>query len=296
MNLLLLTVFSLLTSSLWAASCCVSNTSIPNLMILPSDWQQTFSVSQSRVIGDVDDKGKSTFRNKDNKEITQAARMDLAYGWNFRYQTGVSVKYQNKSREFAGNEDQDSGWSDVGLSHAFAPKMFDRLWVFQTVNIPTAKSVYDAQSSMAVDAQGSGTYFTGLGFFKINNYKQGDLTFGSEVHRSFGRTIKAGGSETSLDSFWGGSASFGGGWVPWKSKARLGFVMTPRMEGPKTGQHNGDEIKGKQSLVWDSVVNATYSFDSQYAAGISYLDQTLVGPVSNTLLVRSFSFLFQSRF
>jgi hypothetical protein len=296
MRLSFLIACSFATSCAWSSSCCVSNTSIPNLMILPSDWQQTFSVSQTRVIGDVDDKGRSTFRNQDNKEMTQAARMDLAYGWNFRYQTGVSVKYQNKNREFAGQEDQDSGWSDVGLSQAYAPKMFDRLWIFHTVNLPTANSVYNSRSSMAVDAQGSGTYFTGLGFFKIHNYKNGDLTFGGEAHRSFGRTFRSGEDETSLDPFWGGSLSIGGGWVPWKSKGRLGIILTPRMEGPKTGTHNDDDIKGKQSLVWDSVINGTYSFNAQYAAGVSYLDQTLVGPVSNTLLVRSFSFLFQSRF
>jgi hypothetical protein len=296
MKLILLIIFSFLSWESFGASCCVSNTSIPNLMILPAKWQQTFSFSQARVIGDVDDKGRSTFRSKDNKETTSAARLDLAYGWSFRYQSGVSLKYQNKSRQFDDSQASNSGWSDVGLSHAYAPRMFDRLWIFQTVNIPTATSVYDAKSSLAVDAQGSGTYFTGLGFFKINNQKVGDLTFGGEAHRSFGRDIHTAQNDTHLNPYWGGSLSFGGGYVPWKSKMRLGTNFTPRLEGPKTGTNNGNDIKGKQSLVWDSVINATYSFDAQYAAGISYLDQTLVGPVSNTILTRSLSFLFQSRF
>src|SRR5687767_10802688 len=87
-------IFSLLTYSSWSSTCCVSNTGLPNLIYQGSRWQQTFSVSQGKVIGDVDQKGSSTFRNDENKDEVQFARLDLAYAWTQRYQTNLGLKYQ----------------------------------------------------------------------------------------------------------------------------------------------------------------------------------------------------------
>src|SRR4051794_1548837 len=107
-----LLLFSFLSSRAFSASCCVANTSVPSLMILPSTWQQTFSLASTRVIGDVDPKGNSTFRNDRNKDSTQIAKMDLSYRWFESYQTGISFKYQNKQRELNNSQASDSGWSD----------------------------------------------------------------------------------------------------------------------------------------------------------------------------------------
>lgn len=297
MKLFLIFIFSLSSFSSWGASCCVSNTSVPNLIILPAQWQQTFMMGQTSVIGDVDAAGRSVFRDQNrNKESTQFARLDLGYSWTFRYQSGVSLRYQAKSREFNGTEANNTGWSDVGLSHAYMPKMFDRVWFYQTLNIPTAKSVYDSQSSLAVDSQGTGTYLSSVGVFKIHNYKMGDLTMGSELHRSFGRRFNSDGTEIDVRGAWGGSVSVGAGYVPWKSKSRLGMNLTPRLEGPKTVIRGENRANGKQSMVWDAVINYTYSINLEYAVGLNYVDQTLLGPASNTLLNRTVSFVFQSRY
>jgi hypothetical protein len=297
MRLWLLLIFSLSSFSLWGASCCVSNTSVPNLIILPAKWQQTFMLAQTTVIGDVDARGKSIFRDQSkNKEATQFGRLDLSYSWTFRYQTGISLRYQSKVREFNGTEAKNAGWSDIGLSHAYMPKMFDRVWIYQTLNLPTAKSVYNSQSSLAVDAQGTGTYLTSVGIFKIHNYRTGDFTFGSEVHRSFPRKFNSEGNELDVRGAWGGSVSLGAGYVPWKSKSRFGVNITPRVEGPKTVVNNQSRVSGKQSMVWDTVINYTYSINLEYALGLTYLDQTILGPASNTLLNRTFGFVFQSRY
>src|SRR5437762_1247992 len=118
MKLLFLLLFSLLTEKAYGASCCAANTSVPNLMIMPSTWQQTFTVGNSRVIGDVNPKGQSTFRRTNNKEQTTLARADLAYQWTDLYQTGLSVKYQNKERQVDNDEAKNSGWSDLNFFHA----------------------------------------------------------------------------------------------------------------------------------------------------------------------------------
>src|SRR5690606_40906243 len=103
MKLLSIFLSSLITFEVYGASCCVSNTSVSNLMILPASWQETLTLSHSKVIGDVNDKGSSTFRRKENKDTTNLAKLDLAYSWTPQYQSGISVKYQNKSRDFDGN-------------------------------------------------------------------------------------------------------------------------------------------------------------------------------------------------
>lgn len=264
-------------------------------MIIPADWQETFTLSQSKVIGDVNDKGSSTFRKSSNKEILNLARLDLAYSWTPRYQSGVSIKYQNKSRAFNGSEANDSGWNDIGLSHAYKPKSLDRFWIFQTLNIPTATSVYDSNSSFAVDAHGTGTYLSSVGIFGISNYKEWDVLYSTEIHHSFARSISANNSETEIDGYWGSSVTAGAGYIPWRSKARYGVALTPRLEGSKNISVNGQRSQSKESLVWDTSLNFTYTLGASYALGLNYTDQTFFGPAKNTLLNRTLSFQFQSR-
>lgn len=295
MKLLFLFLSSFIAGEVFASSCCVSNTSVSNLMILPSKWQQTFSVAQNRIIGDVNDKGKSTFRDSDNRDVTNTARLDLAYGWTGKYQSGVSLKYQNRTRELSGDSSSDSGWSDVGLSHAYKLPVYDRLWAFQTLNIPTASSIYDSKSQFKVDAMGTGTYQTSAGVFGIHAEKVWDLVYSSEIHHSFARTIRAQGNTTEVGSFWGGSLTLGAGYVPFRSKIRYGVSVSPRYEEAKNVVVNGTKSDGQRSLLWDSGVNLSYTYDANYAFGASYVDQTLAGPARNTLLGRTLSVQLQSK-
>lgn len=295
MKLLFLFLFSLLSIEAFAASCCVSNTSVSNLMILPSKWQETFTVSQFRVIGDVNEFGTSTFRRGNNRDWTNLARLDLAYGWNFRHQTGVSLKYSQKTRMLNGTESKDSGWNDIGLSHAYRLPQYERVWFFQNLNIPTARSAYDSRLNAAVDARGTGTWLASSGLFGIHNFKNGDLIIGPEIHHSFSRTFNGINGETRVGNSWGSSLTMGAGYIPWKSRSRFGIALTPRYEATKEVRLNGNSIKGKESLVWDSSANYTYSWSAEFAVGINYTDQTLVGPVRNTLLNRAVSIAFQTK-
>jgi hypothetical protein len=295
MKLLLLFLSSFFSYSVFSASCCVSNTSVSNLMLMPADWQQTFTVSQARVIGDVNEKGRSTFRRNSNKDVINLAKLDLAYGWSNRYQTGIAIKYQNRQRALSGSESNDSGWNDIGLSHAFKPKIMDRFWLFQTLNIPTATSVYDSRSTMAVDARGTGTYLSSIGFFGISNLKEWDFIYSSEVHHSFKRAFTSEQTRMEVGSFWGTSATGGVGYIPWRSKARYGVAITPRLEGAKDLVIDNQKTPGRESFVWDTSVNFSYTLSAAHAFGINYTDQTILGPVKNTLLNRSVSFQFQAR-
>jgi len=295
MKLLFLFLSSFFTSSLFAASCCVSNTSVSNLMIMPADWQQTFTVSQARVIGDVNAKGRSTFRNNNNRDVMTLAKLDLAYGWTPKYQSGVSLKYQNRDRDLNGTQSNDSGWNDIGLSQAYQPNTLNRFWIFNTINIPTATSVYDSRTSMGVDARGTGTYLTSLGIFGIHNIKEWDFVYSSEAHHSFQRSFENNNTNTRVGGFWGTSVTGGVGYIPWKSKARYGLALSPRFEGPKTVTIDNQKNTGKESLVWDTSINFSYTINAYYAFGVNYTDQTIFGPVRNTMLNRALSFQFQSR-
>lgn len=296
MNQLFLFLFSLLAvTDSFASSCCVSNTSISNLMILPSKWQQSFSLSQTRIIGDVNEKGSSTFRRSTNKDQTNLARVDLSYGWSERYQSGVSVKYQDRTRKFYGESSDSAGWSDVGLSHAWKMFPHQRLWAFQTLNIPTARSAYDSNTDFSVDARGTGTYQTSLGAFGIINLREWDFLYSAEVHRSFARTIRNRETTTEVGAFWGTSASGGVGYIPWRSKGRYGISLSPRLEGSKSVTVNKSRSPGASSLVWDSSLNYSYTINAQYSLGLNYIDQTILGPAKNTLLGRTVSFVFQTK-
>jgi hypothetical protein len=295
MKLSFLFLFSFLTQQLWAASCCVSNTSISNLMLFPSKWQQTMTFSQGHVVGDVDEDGSSTFRRSNNRDVTNLVKLDLAYGWTTRYQTGFSARYQSRKRDFQGEDSSSSGWNDLGFSHAYKLPTDEKIWIFQTLNVPTARSVYNSTSTFAVDARGTGTYQTSLGFFGLKNFRKWDFLYSYELHRSFERDFYSNGADTTVGSFWGTSLTLGTGYVAWRSKARYGLALTPRYEGAKVVTIDGRKTQGAESLVWDSSVNFSYSFTPHHALGFNYTDQTFVGPARNSLLSRFVMFQWQNK-
>lgn len=296
MKLFFLLVSSLLSLDSLASSCCVANISVPNLMIMPTQWQQTFTMASARVIGDVNTKGHSTFRRNNNKETTNLAKIDLAYSWTQKYQNGISLKYQNKKRSFSSSQANDTGWSDLGLFQAYQPIRYQRTFIFNTINVPTSSSIYDSIEKYSVDAHGTGTYQAGMGLFHVENFRSWDFIVSSEVHHSFARTFSSSENKKEIGSFWGTSLSVGAGYIPWRSKIRYGYNLIPRLEGQKLVKIEEDKTMSKQSLVWDSVLNVTYTINSNYAVGMNYLDQTWFGPARNTLLNRSLSVLFQTHF
>jgi hypothetical protein len=247
------------------------------------------------VIGDVDTKRQSVFRNSKNKDTLTAMRMDLSYSWTSRYQTGISLKYQNRDRAFNGDTANNSGWSDVAISQAFQAPNWRRLWYFQSLNIPTANSNYNSQEKLAIDAHGTGTYQLSMGVFSVSNFKEWDVLLGPEVHYSFARNFERGGDRVAVSGAAGTGVLVGAGYIPWRSKMRYGVSLNPKYEGPKTVRINDEPTKSESSLVWDSSINLTYTLSAEYSIGATYLDQTLFGPVQNTILVRSVSALFQAR-
>lgn len=263
-------------------------------MTLPARWQQTTTLATSRIIGDTDSKGHSVFRNKSNKESTTFGRVDISYGWKSKFQSGVGARYQQKSRETDGADAKDSGWSDVALFNAWQPSLYSRTWIFQTLNVPTAKSNYESQQAFGVDAHGAGTWQAGVGAVHIKNGVNWDALVSGEVHHAFGRNFKREDSKYEVGGFWGGSVTLGAGWIPWRSKWRNGVSLTPRLEGAKDVKLDGIAQNGRESLVWDTGLNSTYSLDANYALGLAYVDQTVFGPAKNTMLARSIAFLFQA--
>lgn len=263
-------------------------------MMMPSKWQQTFTFASSRVIGDVDTKGKSIFRNSSNKDTTNFARMDLSYQWKDSYQTGIGAKFQQRNRETESSDNHNSGWSDVALFQAWRPSLYYRSWIFQTLNVPTAKSVYDSEKTNSIDAHGTGTWQAGLGGLHVENGRNWDMITSAELHHSFARGFERSDVDLEVGSFWGGSVTVGGGWIPWKSKWRYGLNLTPRFEGAKEVRAGNEKSISRQSLVWDTNLNTTYTMSAHYSLGLSYIDQTIFGPASNTILSRSIAVLFQS--
>jgi hypothetical protein len=294
-SLFLYSILFIHSDDVFAASCCVSNTNVSNLMLLPSKWQETLTVSQGRVIGDVNEKGASTFRRSSNRDVTTLGRLDLAYGWTGRYQSGVSFKYLGRTRELNGESSNSSGWSDLGLTQGYQIFPLKRLWLFHSVNIPTARSIYDSSESFSVDARGTGTYQTSFGVFGISNRKEWDFLYSYEVHRSLEKKFDDRQTQTRVSGFWGTSFTGGAGYIPWRSKARYGVNLAPRYEGPKDVTINGKRTAGKSSLVWDSTLNFSYTLSASHAFGLSYTDQTIFGPVRNSLLSRIIGFQWQTK-
>lgn len=274
-----------------AASCCVSNTSLPQLMTLPSRYQISSTLGLSRVQGDVDTKGQSTFRKDSNKDQSQTMRLDLSKMWK-SWQGGISLSMVNRQRELDSQSNSAQGLSDIQLYMAKEEWWkVTKIFPFIKQNIPIANSLYNAKSALAVDAFGLGVYQTSIGAALIRNYKVWDHNFTTEIHQNWARTT----GDTHVSAAAGGSMLLGAGYVPWKSRVRLGFSFGPRLESAKQIVTQGSTTHSQKSLVWDSVLSLGYQIEADQNIALNYADQTFFGPARNTTLTRAVTFLYQYR-
>lgn len=113
----------------------------------------------------------------------------------------------------------------------------------------------------------------------LKTWGEWDSSFRLAVNKSLDRTFTAAdGSEINVKPGYDLNTALGFGWTPGLGNWRLGLMLNPVYSSPTN--------IGKYKLVWNSSVDASYLIARRYLVGLTYNDQTLMGPAKNTTLER----------
>lgn len=278
-----------------AASCCGGGFAFPALILGDDSTQFTSTFSQGQISDDVLENGKWLKRDDDNQ--SQTLKLDAATLISDHWQVGLSIPVIQ--RQQSGERSAGLGDIAVNLGHESFPETSYSPWKpkglsFLQLTLPTSPSVYDFQTSQAVDSRGRGFYSIGAGLALLKNWITYDANLQTEVHHSFSREFSASnGQDVTVKPGWGGSVSFGAGWN--RGDYRLGSSVGINLEEAIRSEGAGTSSAGAAQRYYPWSVQGSYMVNVESAVTVSYLDQSLLGDPNNTSLSRSFNISYQKR-
>lgn len=277
----------------WGAACCGSSSSLPSLIIGDESAQLGIGFSMESVIGDAGSERFSVFRADADHEKLQSLRISGAMLLSDRWQIGGAIPLSYRSREVGFQSAHSSGLGDVSLNlgYELLPEWEYSSWkphgfLFWNLLLPTGKSVDQSHLPWSVDAFGKGflTASTGMVFSKV--LRSWTFLIQAEVHYSFSRAIDDPEGRYQLIPGWGGSLGLNAGYVV--SRLPLSFHLGVQPQWDMGIQSSGSiASQSGGRMVWNATSQCTYSIDQDWNIGLTYLDQTLIGPARNTTLSRS---------
>lgn len=280
----------------FSAPCCGAGFTIPSIITSDDKAQLSFSYSRAKIHADVFTNGDWKRRQED--DITDIYKIEGAHIFKDRWQSGISIPYQNRERTGA-QENSSMGLGDISLQlgyevlpdwsyNPYRPKGI----AYLSVITPTGRSIYESKDGSGIDARGRGFWGLGLGTVFTKKWGPWDANTNIEAHYSFPKTIHNETTQGTVRPGFGGSAAVGAG-LNW-NKLRLGGLINWFYESP-THVNGTTASRGELKRFATGTLLLSYLFAENQTIIISYSDQTLFGSPYNTSLSKSFTLFYQKR-
>jgi hypothetical protein len=296
-KLFLLLLLFLIPKQSSASSCCGGSFVFPALITGDDQAQITASASYSQISDDVLADGLWVKRT--HNDVLQTLKVDGAVLLSDKWQGGVSLPLSRHVRDLGPGDVTASGLGDASLyaGYEILPEWEYSLWkpkglVFAQVILPTGVSPFDSADPQALDVMGRGFYALGVGAVLSKEIRNWDVQLTGEGHRSFNRSAQILGGTVDLSPGFGGSLFLGGGWNT--KSIRLGTGLSINYEDPigATGTVNSS---GALQRFWAGVLQGSYLIDQEWAASLTYSDETLFGEPVNVSLSQTVALMLQRR-
>jgi hypothetical protein len=253
----------------------------------------TSSYGYSQVHADVST--DQTWRKRQTTESFETFKLDAAQIFRDRWQAGVSLPVIRRARE----ENSEAGLGDITTSlgyealpdwdyHPYRPRGL----VFLQVTAPTGTPVAEAESDYLLDARGRGFWAVGVGTFLTKSFGRYDVFTSADVHHSFSRSYENGQARGELNPGFGSHLTVGAGYN--RDKWRWGASLTSSSEEP-VEISGPNPSQGASQRDMTASLSSSVSLKENWAATLSYNDQTWFGSPSNTSLSRGVTVLLQKR-
>lgn len=282
--------------SAFGAPCCGSGFTIPSIITGEDKAQLSASYNRARVYADVFTNGN--WRRRQEKDVTEIYKLEGAHVFKDRFQAGVSLPYQRRTRDGA-QADSSAGLGDTSfqLGYEYLPDWDYNPWrpkgiAYLSLIAPTGRSIYESKDGSGIDARGRGFWGVGAGNVFVKTWGDWDANSNVEVHYSFPKHVSNDTTEGTIRPSYGGSAALGAGRN--YESLRLGALINWVYEAP-TDVTGTTPSQGTLKRYATGSVLLSYLVTAQQSVVLSYSDQTLFGSPLNTSLSKSFTLFFQQR-
>lgn len=280
----------------FSAACCGGGFATPSLITGDDKALLTATYLNSRIDTDVYSNG--IWQKRKGDDISQTYKIEAARVFHDSFQYGFSIPLQTRERSGSLGE-ASTGFGDVALQmgYEYLPDWDYNPWRpkgvgFLTLTLPTGKSVYETEDSLALDSRGRGFWALGIGSAFTKSWTHWDANSTIEIHRSFEKTVNNTQINGKIRPGTGASLSFGSGYN--MRDLRLGGSVSWNYEDPIEVENETSQASAQRFAT--GTLLASYVFpESHWAGTISYADQTWFGSPTNTSLSKSFSLSIQKR-
>jgi hypothetical protein len=275
------------------AACCGGGFAAPSVIAGDDKAQATATYSLTEIAVDNVDAGGLWRVSADHQQI-QTYKLEGARLLSDRWQAGFSLPMVRRSR---------FGESYSGLGDAAALAGYEYLpdWDYNPyrpkgigylqLTMPTGKSRIESDVG-GLDVGGSGLWALGLGTFLLKPVGRWDVFASVEAHRSLDRSFSNAQMRATIKPGFGGSLGLGGGysWGAWRAGGALAWFYEDPIELRGTMS-----VDGSCERYATGTAAISYLAGDDWAATLSYSDQTIFGDPVNTSLGRTVAAQLQRR-
>lgn len=289
----LFAVLSLAGARALAAACCGGGFAAPSILAGDDRAQLTTSLAVTDVVVDnVDSSG--IWRRWDDHQRVRTARLEGARLLSDRWQAGFTLPWLERSRfgeTFRGLGDVAGSVGYEYLTdwdyHPWRPKGIG----FVQLTLPTGKGRAESENG-GLDSRGNGFWALGAGTLLTKTFTVWDVFATLEAHRSFDKRVRTSQLDGTLKPGFGGSVGLGAGYntASW----RFGGSVTWNSEDP-VGFEGASALAGAAERSATAALTASFLANDEWAATLSYQDQTWFGDPVNTSLGRGAAVLLQRK-
>lgn len=283
----------LLSPSVQAASCCGGGASTTAIITNNDKAQFTASMLYSSVHAQARTDGK--WKKLDGDKSKEILTLEASTLLSDRTQIGLSAPFQRNSFESSSEDVNGSGVGDVKINFAYEAipdwdysKYRPKVYVYSQIQLPTGKSIYDTQSTEAVDSTGMGLWGLGVGTVALKTIKKWDFTGILFAQKVFDQSYGA--VRVEPGNIYQASLGVGYNDNDWR------FGITNMAYLQDSGSTSG-LVDSKISIerYVSSTLVVSYMIEEDLSVTASYSDQTLLGKPINTQLSRGAFISLQKR-
>jgi hypothetical protein len=289
---LILTIFT--SQHVMASSCCGQSPASFTVLSLDQRFSLSSAVSYTKSIGRIYEESDEFYIWSDKTREVHRTSINLAGSLGNRQQGFIKVNLLNGHYSDSFESGKSSKLSDtlVGYTFEALPEYTFSYWkpiIYLTafLNIPTGHSIFDQNSlSEGTEVTGHSQWGVGAGITLKKVYFPYTLTLQVRTIELLEKQF----TRTRVSSFYDHSVALLINYASnlWNLQFNSGLTWTSL--SPKTLAPSQVRSGGSQSF--NVLLGLQKSITENWVGGVSYSDQTLVGPAFNSLLNKSLSISF----
>lgn len=286
MRVLFFAVALLSSSLVRAAACCGPTAGLPSLITSGEKWKVQAGFADTTAYADVGTDALPVFRRNQDRRETQLTTLEASVQVSELWQVGANVAQSidghvgdsglQATREVL--PETETNWGDV-RAFAFSQLIFPTGRPLEEIQTPDQQASGEGRGSLAVGSVVIRRGWADDEFFSLRARRFRGADFGQGVHI---------GESNKYDAIVGAGYSRGN----WRGGGSLSaqYETSRLVSSPGLSDEAGENYRFPVGL------SVSYFFVGGAMAQVAYTDDTIVGPVRNITLGRSFAVSFAQRF